>query len=135
MLAGQLPAAPITRTLAFRLVAVEFGRAIFEGKPRASFYNPFGSAHAGYAATLLDSAAACAIHTTLAKGEFYTSLELKINYVRPIGERSGLLRAEGAVIHRGRSVATAQADLKDAAGTLYAHATTTCMIFAPKNTS
>jgi uncharacterized protein (TIGR00369 family) len=132
ILAGRLPAPPISKTLAFRLVAVEHGRAVFEGRPRAQFYNPLGTVHGGYTATLLDSAAACAVHSTLAKGEFYTSVELKINFTRPIGSAAGLLRAEGSIIHRGRSVATAQAQLKDAADKLYGHATTTCMIFAAK---
>ena len=132
ILTGRLPSPPIARTLAFRLVAVEHGRAVFEGEPRAEFYNPLGSVHGGYTATLLDSAAACAVHSTLAKGEFYTSVELNTNFVRPIGNASGLLRAEGSIIHRGRTVAVAQAQLKDGAGKLYAHATTTCMIFPAK---
>ncbi len=132
MLTIRVPSPPIMKTLAFRLVAVEHGRAVFEGEPRAEFYNPLGSVHGGYTATLLDSAAACAVHSTLAKGEFYTSVELKTNFVRPISNASGMLRAAGSIIHRGRTVAIAQAQLKDVAGKLYAHATTTCMIFAAK---
>jgi uncharacterized protein (TIGR00369 family) len=126
---GNLPAPPIAKTLGFRLVAVEQGYALFEGQPRFEYYNPLGTVHGGYAATLLDSALGCAIHTTMAKGEGYTTLELKINLVRPITSEVGLLSAEGRVIHRGRSVATSEAQLKDRAGKLYAHATTTCMIF------
>ena len=88
--------------------------------------------HGGYAATLLDSAVACAIHTTLAKGDAYTTIELKLNMVRPITTAVGLLSAEGRVIHRGRTIATSEGQLKDRGGKLYAHATTTCMIFPAK---
>jgi len=88
--------------------------------------------HGGIAATLLDSALGCAIFTTLTKGESWTTLELKINFVRPMTAATGPVRAEGRVIHRGRSVATSEGDLKDRAGKLYAHATTTCMIFPAK---
>jgi uncharacterized protein (TIGR00369 family) len=82
--------------------------------------------------TLLDSALACAIHTTLAKGEAYTTLEIKVNLVRPLTQETGLVRAEGRVIHRGRTVGTSEGDIKDSGGRLYAHATTTCMIFPAK---
>jgi uncharacterized protein (TIGR00369 family) len=126
---GTLPAPPITKTLGFRLAAVEHGRAVFEGEPRVEYYNPLGTVHGGYAATLLDSAVACAIHTTMAKGEGYTTLELKLNVVRPITVAVGLLIAEGRVIYRGRTTATSEGQLKDRAGKLYAHATTTCIIF------
>jgi uncharacterized protein (TIGR00369 family) len=88
--------------------------------------------HGGWAATLLDSALGCAIFTTLNKGDGWTTLDLKVNYVRGLTKDSGLLRAEGRVIHRGRTVATSEGDLKDSAGKLYAHATTTCMIFPAK---
>jgi uncharacterized protein (TIGR00369 family) len=130
---GTLPAPPITKTLGFRLVAVEHGRAVFEGEPQMEYYNPLGTVHGGYAATLLDSAVGCSIHTTMAKGEAYTTLELKLNLVRPITTAVGLLSAEGRVIHRGRTVATSEGQLKDRAGKLYAHATTTCMIFPVKS--
>jgi uncharacterized protein (TIGR00369 family) len=89
--------------------------------------------HGGFAATLLDSAAGCAIFTTLAKGDAWTTLELKINYVRGMTKDTGPVRAEGRIIHRGRTVATSEADIKDRAGKLYAHATTTCMIFPAKD--
>jgi len=111
---------------------VSEGRVVFEGLPDASFYNPIGTVHGGFAMTLLDSALGCAIFTTLAKGEKWTTLEMKVNLVRPILKDTGLLRAEGRVIHRGRTVATSEGDLKDEGGKLYAHATTTCMIF-PKS--
>ena len=88
--------------------------------------------HAGFAATLLDSAVACSIHTTLGRGEAYTTLEFKLNLVRPLTEETGLVRAEGRVVHRGRTVATAEGYLKDSSGKLNAHATTTCAIFPVK---
>jgi len=129
---GTLPQAPIAETLGFRLVEAEPNRAVFEGQPDLRYYNPIGTVHGGFAATLLDSALACAILTTMVKGETSTTLELKINYVRPITEDTGKVTAEGRVIHRGRTVATSEGDLKDASGRLYAHATTTCMVFPVK---
>jgi uncharacterized protein (TIGR00369 family) len=132
LMAGQFPAPPITRTLGFTLAEVDAGRAVFTGEPQFRHYNPIGSVHGGFAMTLLDSALGCAIHTTLAKGETYTTLEVKVNLVRPLTKDTGPVRAEGRVIHRGRTLATSEGDVKDAAGKLYAHATTTCMIFPAK---
>ena len=108
------------------------GAIPFEGLPEFRHYNPIGTVHGGFTATLLDSALACAIFTTMVKREAWTTLELKINYVRPLTKDIGPVRAEGRVIHRGRTVATSEGDLKDRAGKLYAHATTTCMIFPVK---
>lgn len=133
LIAGELPAPPIMQTLGFTLAEAEKGRVVFAGTPDFRHYNPIGSVHAGFAATLLDSAVACSVHSTLAKGEAYTTLEIKINLVRPLTDKTGPVRAEGRVLHRGRTVATAEGDLKDAAGKLYAHATTTCAIFPPGN--
>lgn len=129
---GTLPAPPIAQTLGFLLTQAEPNRAVFEGEPTFAHYNPIGTVHAGFAATLLDSAVACAVMTTLKKGELYTTLEIKINLVRALTKDVGMVTAEGAVLHRGRSVATAEGYLKDRAGKLYAHATTTCMIFPAK---
>jgi uncharacterized protein (TIGR00369 family) len=129
LLDGTLPPPPITETLGFTLVEAEHGRAVFEGEPQFRHYNPIGTVHAGFAAALLDSAVACAVHSTLAKGETYTTLEIKLNLVRALTSKTGTVRAEGRVIHRGRTVATAEGDLRDKEGRLYAHATTTCMIF------
>jgi uncharacterized protein (TIGR00369 family) len=129
LLAGQFPAPPITQTLGFTLAEVDPGRAVFTGEPQFRHYNPNGSVHGGFAMTLLDSALACAIHTTLLKGETYTTLEIKVNLVRPLTQNTGLVRAEGRVIHRGRTLGTSEGDIKDSGGKLYAHATTTCMIF------
>jgi uncharacterized protein (TIGR00369 family) len=130
---GTLPAPPISQTLGFLLTEVEPSRAVFEGEPTFAHYNPIGTVHAGFAATLLDSAVACAVQTTLKKGELYTTLEIKINLVRALTKDVGPVIAEGKVLHRGRSVATAEGYLKDRAGKLYAHATTTCMIFPSKS--
>jgi len=129
---GRQPSPPISELLGFHLVEVEDGRAVFEGVPDFHHYNPIGTVHGGFAATLLDSALGCAIFSTLLKGDTWTTLELKLNYVRPMSKDTGLVRAEGRIIHRGRTVATAQGELKDGAGKLYAHASTTCMIFPAK---
>ena len=126
---GRLPPPPITATLGFRGVEAEEGRAIFEGEPAEYLYNPIGSVHGGYAMTLLDSAMGCAVHTTLAPGERYTTLEVKTNFVRPITVETGRVRCEGAVVHRGGTVVTAEARLTAVeSGKLLAHATTTCLV-------
>jgi len=129
---GILPQPPIAELIGFHLAEAENGRAVFEGLPEFRHYNPIGSVHGGIAATLLDSALGCAIFSTLHKGDTWTTLELKLNFVRPMTKDTGPVRAEGRVIHRGRTVATSEGDLKDRAGKLYAHATTTCMIFPAK---
>ena len=129
LLTGQFPAPPMTQTLGFSLAEADQGRALFIGEPQSRHYNPIGSVHGGFAMTLLDSALGCAIHTTLNKGETYTTLEIKVNLVRPLTKETGPVRAEGRVIHRGRTVATSEGDIRDSGGKLYAHATTTCMIF------
>ncbi len=130
---GTFPLPPIMQTLGFRLVLVEKGRVQFQGEPQPRHYNPIGSVHGGFAMTMLDSALACAVHSTLSKGETYTSLEIKVNFVRPLSAQTGPVIAEGRVIHRGRSIGTSEGDLKDRAGKIYAHATTTCMIFPAKD--
>jgi uncharacterized protein (TIGR00369 family) len=132
MAAGKLPQPPICATLGFHLAEVADGYARFDGEPEFRHYNPIGTVHGGFAATLLDSALGCAIFSTLAKGEAWTTLELKLNLVRPISKDTGTVRAEGRIIHRGRTVATSEGTVKDKAGKLYAHATTTCMIFPAK---
>lgn len=129
ILAGALPYPPIGETMGYRLVAARQGHVAFEGHPSAGYYNPLGTVHGGYVATLLDSAVGCAIHTTLPRGRSYTTLELKVNYVRPVFETTGPIRAEGNVIHAGRTTATADGRLTDGDGKLYAHASTTCLIF------
>jgi uncharacterized protein (TIGR00369 family) len=129
---GTLPAPPIAKALDFRLVEVENGRAAFECVPQFIHYNPIGVVHGGLAMTLLDSALSCAAQTTLKQGEAYTTLEIKVNLVRALTKDTGLVRATGRVLHRGRTIATSEGDIRDAAGALYAHATTTCMIFPAK---
>ena len=133
IIAGEQPHPPICAELDFHLIEAEPGRAAFEGVPKYELYNPINIVHGGWAATLLDSAMGCAIFSLLTKGESWTTLELKVNYVRAITKDTGAMRAQGRIIHRGRQVATSEGDLRDQAGTLYAHATTTCMIFAAKS--
>jgi uncharacterized protein (TIGR00369 family) len=132
MIAGKLPAPPITETLGFALVEVEHGRAAFAGTPSFAYYNPINVVHGGWAATLLDSALGCAVMSTLAKGEAYTTLEIKVNLVRAITTETGRVTADARILHRGRTIGTAEAYLRDDAGKLYAHATTTCAIFPAK---
>ena len=129
---GRLPAPPIAETLGFDLVAVEKGKAVFEGVPGFRHYNPLGTVHGGFAMTLLDSCLGCCVHTTMAAGEGYTTLEVKVNLVRAITKDTGKITATGRLIHRGRTTATAEGDIRDAAGNLLAHGTTTCMIFPAK---
>jgi len=126
---GTQPQPPFSELLGFHLVEASEGRAAFEGVPEFRHYKPIGTVHGGFAATLLDSALGCAIFSTLLKGDTWTTIELKLNFVRAITKDTGPLRAEGRIIHRGRTVATSEGDLKDRAGKLYAHASTTCMIF------
>lgn len=125
---GRLPAPPIARLLGFDLIEVESGRAVFSGTPAAEHYNPIGSVHGGYAGTLLDSCMACAVQSTLPRGQGYTTLEFKINFVRALTDTTGPVRAEGQILAGGRRIATAEGRLVDANGKLHAHATTTCLI-------
>jgi len=130
LIAGRIPRPPISDTLNFHLVEVGPGRAVVQGAPKPEFFNPIGSIHAGWAATLLDSCMGCAVHTALPKGQGYTTVEFKLNLVRPIMPDTGPLRAEGRVINAGRTIATADGRLVDARGKLYAHGTETCLVFA-----
>ena len=129
MFAGRLPPPPIGHTLDFVPIRVERGLAVFQGRPRTRYYNPLGTVHGGWFATLLDSAVGCAVHSTLPAGKGYTTLELKLNLVRALTDAVPLVRAEGRVVHAGRQVATAEGRLVGPDGKLYAHATTTCLIF------
>ena len=125
---GTQPAPPIQQALDFRLVQVEKGYAAFAGTPKFEYYNPLGCVHGGYAATLLDSCMACAVHSTLMAGYRYATLEIKISYVRAITSHTGEVRAEGRVINSGKRIATAEGRLFDSTGILYAHGTTTCLV-------
>jgi uncharacterized protein (TIGR00369 family) len=129
MLDGELPFAPIAKTLDFTLISVAAGHALFQGRPGPTHFNPMGSVHGGWFATLLDSALGCAIHTMMPAGRGYTTAELSVNFVRGLSPKVGRVRAEGKVIHCGRQLATAEARLFGPDGTLFAHATTTCLVF------
>ena len=124
----ELPHAPLAELLGFELIDLGEGHASFRMDPGERHYTPLGTVHGGIAATLLDSAMGVAVHTTLNDGEAYTTLELKVNYVRAITEDTGPVVATGSVIHRGGRVATAEARLSDADGRLLAHGTSTCLI-------
>ena len=129
MLRGELPYAPIAKTLDFMLVEVSEGRAVFQGTPGPQLLNPLGTVHGGWFATLLDSALGCAVHTLMPAGRAYTTAELGVNMVKAITPKVPRVRAEGKVIHCGRQLATAEARIVGPDGTLYAHATTTCLVF------
>jgi uncharacterized protein (TIGR00369 family) len=129
---GRLPAPPVSRLMGFTLAEVDAGRAVFECEPSESHYNPIGTVHGGVISTLLDSALSCAVHTTLVAGSGYTTVELKVNFVRPVVAGTGRLRSEGRVIHVGNRLATAEARLTDADGKLYAHAVGTCLVFTAR---
>ena len=130
IVAGRLPKPPIAETLNFTAVEVAEGKAVFQGDPGEFLYNPIGVVHGGFAMTLLDSALGCAVHTMLAAGERYTSLETKVNFVRPITIETGRVRCEATVVYRGGKIATAEGRLlAEASGKLLAHGTTTCLIW------
>ena len=128
--AGEIPPPPIAVTLKMGMVSVDHGRAVFEGRPGKEHYNPIGVVHGGYAATLLDSALGCAVHSTLDAGEAYTTLTLETKFVRPVTGATGPIRAAAEVVYRGRRQATAEAKLIAAdSGKLLAQATSTCLVF------
>lgn len=129
MLAGELPFPHIAQTLDFSLVEVAAGKAVFQGTPQLMHYNPLGSVHGGWYATLLDSALGCAVHTMMPAGYGYTTAELSVNIVRAATAKTGPLRAIGHVVHTGRQLATAEGRIVDPDGKLYAHGTTTCLVF------
>lgn len=124
----ELPPAPIQRLLDFTLTEVEEGQVVFTAEPGEQHYNPIGVVHGGLAATLLDSAMGASVHSTLPQGQGYTTLETKFNLVRAITADTGQIAAEGRVVNRGRQVATAEGYLRDGAGKLLAHGTSTCLI-------
>jgi uncharacterized protein (TIGR00369 family) len=128
---GTLPPPPIAGTLGFSVIAIEPGRAVFEFRPAEFHYNPIGSVHGGVCATMCDSACGCAVHSMLPAGAYYTSQDLTVKFLRGITVATGPLRCEGTVVHLGSRTALAQASLTDAAGKLYAFATSSCMIFRP----
>ncbi len=129
LLNGELPPPPIALTMDFTLVSASFGEAVFQGRPLFKHYNPLGSIHGGWYATLLDSALGCAVHTTMPVGRAYTTLEFKVNLVRTLTDKVPLVRAIGRTVHSGKQVATAEASIVGHDGKLYAHASTTCLVF------
>ncbi len=128
---GTGPQPPIAQTMNFELVEVSEGRAVFAMTPAEYHYNPIGVVHGGVAATLLDSAMGCAVNASLPAGTAYTTLEIKVNYLRPLTMTTGPVRAEGTVVHLGRRMAVAEGRLTDADGKLYATASTTCLVMTP----
>ncbi len=126
--AGRRPG--IGAALDFNLVEIEEGRAVFEGTPGRHVYNPLGTVHGGYAATLLDSACGCAVHSKLAPGQRFTTLELKVAFHKALTADTGRVRAEGSLLSYGRRVSFAEARLTDASGRLYASATSTLLVIS-----
>ncbi len=129
IVAGEIPPPPMAALMNFQISELDEGRAVFTVEPAEYHYNPNGVVHGGLAATLLDSAMGCAVHSMLPAGVGYTTLEIKVNYLRPMTRATGRVNAEARTLHVGRSTAMAEARLTDADGKLYAHATTTCIIF------
>jgi uncharacterized protein (TIGR00369 family) len=130
MIAAELPPPPIATLLGFDLVEVDEGRAVFAAVPGPEHYNPIGMVHGGLAATLIDSATGCAVHTTLPAGTAYTTTDVQVRFVRPITRDTGRIECVGEVVHRGRTVATAQARLT-AGDRLLAHGTASLLILSP----
>ncbi len=129
LITGEREPSGMARLMNMRLVEVEEGRAVFAVEPDERHYNGLGIAHGGLAATLLDSALGCAINTVMPAGRVFTTLEMKLNYVRPMRRETGEVRCEAEVLHAGGRVATAEGRITDASGKLYAHGTATCMLF------
>jgi uncharacterized protein (TIGR00369 family) len=128
MLSGKVPFASIAKTLDYMLVAVSEGEAVFQGSPTVAHLNPMGGVHGGWYGTLLDSAMGCAVHTLMPVGRGYTTAEYSVNLVKTV-KPGGVYRTLGKVLHCGKQLATAEARIVDADGKLYAHATTTCLVF------
>jgi len=129
LMAGEMTASGMAQLMNFKLTEVSEGRAVFSILPDERHYNGLGIAHGGLAATLLDTATGCAINTMMPAGRIFTTLEMKVNYVRPMKRETGEVRCEAHVIHVGSQVATAEGRIVDAEGKLYAHGTATCMLF------
>jgi uncharacterized protein (TIGR00369 family) len=135
MQSGELPPPPIAVLMDMSITEVSEGRVVFAAEPSEYHYNPLGTVHGGVMATLLDSALGCAVQSMLPAGTSYTTLELKVNYLRPITTKTGTVYAEGNIIHLGGRIATAEGRLTDVRGKLYAHGTTTCIILRPSSPS
>lgn len=133
MVDGHYPAPPIAGVMNFGLTEASEGRVVFRGVPNANHLNPLGGVHGGWAATIMDSALACCVQTTLAKGEAYTTVEFKVNLTRPITPKTGEVTCEGRVVQKGRTLAVSEATLKDKDGKILAFGTETCTIFPMEN--
>lgn len=128
MMAGEFPLPPMARVMDLRLTEVERGRVVFEATPQESHYNLLGAIHGGMAATILDSAMGCSVNSYLEAGDLYTTLELKVNYLRAMTRDTGTVRAVATVVHIGRTTALAEGRLFDAEDRIYAFASSTCLI-------
>ena len=128
VIAGEFPPPPMWTLMNIRLSEVEVGRVVFEGAPAEYHYNPLGTVHGGLAATILDSALGCCVNSCLDAGDFYTTLELKVNFLRPITIDTGTVRAVASIVHVGRTTAVADCRVFDAQDKVYAYASTTCLI-------
>ncbi|MBI2854047.1 MAG: PaaI family thioesterase [Chloroflexi bacterium] len=135
MLRGELPHPPMAETLDFVLEEVEEGRVVFLGSPRPSFYNSFGSVHGGWQAALLDTCMACAVWTVLPAGTIHSTVEIKVNYLRPVFEATGVVRAEGRIIQKGQRIVTAEGRLVDGSGKIYAHGSSTFLLSSSESMS
>jgi uncharacterized protein (TIGR00369 family) len=127
--AGDMPGAPMVRLLGMQFTSVDEGRVVLEGELRPEFENGLGIAHGGFAATMLDTALSCAVNTVMPAGKIFTTLEMKINYIRPVTRESGRITCIGTVVHAGRMTATAEGRIVDSEGKLYAHGMVTCVLF------
>lgn len=132
MVSGEVPAPPISSHVGLQIVEVEEGDVVMTAEPDESHYNPIGAVHGGFFATVLDSACGCAVHSTLPAGVGYTTLELKVSFLRPVTADTGTVTAHGWVTKAGRNAAFVEADLRDAAGRVLATATSTCLIVRPE---
>ncbi len=129
ILKGELPPAPIAETLGFYPLSLEKGKVVFEFEPKEFHYNPIGTVHGGVITTVLDTVMGCSIQSDLPQGLAYTTLELKVNFLKAVTIKSGKLKSTGKIIHIGKTTALVEADLKSESGQVYAHGVSTCMIF------
>jgi uncharacterized protein (TIGR00369 family) len=135
LLDGAQPAPPFAAATDIWIVEAELGRVIFAATPSKRFYNPLGTVHGGWISTLLDSAMGCAVHSILAPGQAYTTVDMTVSFVRPVFEKTGKLRCEGKIIHAGGRIATAEGRVWDQAGTLIAHGSETCLVMTAPGVS
>jgi uncharacterized protein (TIGR00369 family) len=132
---GSYSAPPFAAETDIWIVEVEQGRVVFAATPSKRFYNPGGTVHGGWISTLLDSAMGCAVHSTLAPGQAYTTVDMTISFVRPVFEKTGRLKCEGKIIHTGGRIGTAEGRVWDETGTLIAHGSETCLVMTVPATS